>query len=283
MYRIHKEQFSLYIDCGIGLEFFPDIYKLAYFESNIPGKFLLKAHNKTKDINKAEVIVRCHYKQSEVINFSNAPKILFCANKDDLIKYTIQYENTYNMCPVNVFEFEALDFDLPEKSIDRVFFSSKRAFDFFVKKAGMSFLCGKELFAVGKQTAEYIKNFGFSVKHPSIYTSSELDLKDTLVVCPKEHGVYDEKAIVLEVYQTLMAKDIDYYTYDCDFDFALVSSPLAFKYLIDTFKDYPGRVKKNIICIGTTTQKAVEKFGYSCIIPKEFTIPAMFKLLEDLN
>ncbi|MGE4546601.1 MAG: uroporphyrinogen-III synthase, partial [Desulfurella sp.] len=202
----------------------------------------------------------------------------------DLIKYTLKYEDLYDICPVNVFEFEPSDFELPSFDVERVFFSSKRAFDFFVKKIGMSFLCSKKILSVGKQTADYIKSYGFSTEYPKIYRSSELDLKDTLVVCPKEHGLYDSKAIVLEVYKTLKSADIDYYTYECDFDFALLTSPLSFEYLKSAgFEGYLKRVKKYIVCIGTTTQKAVEKFGYSCIIPQEFTIESMFKLLEGLS
>ncbi|OSS42362.1 hypothetical protein DESAMIL20_1915 [Desulfurella amilsii] len=281
MYRIHKSSnfVNIEIDCNLSLEFFPDLKKTSFFESTVPRKFLLKACNKTKEINQAQVII------SATMNcLQTKPKVLFCANKDDLIKYTIKYEDRYDICPVNVFEFKPLDFELPKFDVEHVFFSSKRAFDFFVKKAGMSFLCNKKISSVGKQTADYIKSYGFSVEHPQIYRSSELDLKRALVVCPKEHGLYDPKAIVLEVYQTLKSTDIDYYTYTCDFDYALLTSPMSFEYLRNAgFKDYFKRVKKNIICIGTTTQKAVEKFGYSCIIPQEFTIESMFKLLEELN
>jgi len=281
MYRIYKNPnvVNIEIDCNLSLEFFPDIKKLAFFESAVPKKFLLKAQNKTRQANEAQVVV-----SSCTQCLTTKPKVLFCANKDDLIKYTLKYEDFYDICPVNVFEFEPLDFKLPSFDVERVFFSSKRAFDFFVKKVGMSFLCNKKILSVGKKTAIYIESFGFSVDYPLIYRSSELDLKDTLVVCPKEHGLYDSKAIVLEAYKTLKSADIDYYTYECDFDYALLTSPLSFEYLKSAgFEDYLKRVKKHIVCIGTTTQKAVEKFGYSCIIPQEFTIESMFKLLEELN
>ncbi|HHS48762.1 MAG TPA: uroporphyrinogen-III synthase [Desulfurella acetivorans] len=281
MYRIHKSSniINIEIDCSLSLELFPEIKKLAFFENTVPKKFLLKACNKTKEKNQAQVIVsaNANYLQTK-------PRVLFCANKDDLIKYTLKYEDLYDICPVNVFEFEPIDFELPPFDVERVFFSSKRAFDFFIKKIGMSFLCSKKILSVGKQTADYIKSYGFSVEYPKIYRSSELDLKDTLVVCPKEHGLYDSKAIVLEVYKTLKSTDIDYYTYECDFDFALLTSPLSFEYLKSAgFEGYLKHVKKYIVCIGTTTQKAVEKFGYSCIIPQEFTIESMFKLLEELS
>lgn len=289
MYRIYKSKnlINIEIDCDLPLEFFPEIERLVFFESTVPRKFLLRANNKTKQIDQAQVVVSVAAKKDLTTTTEaliTKPKVLFCANKDDLITYTLKYECLYHICPVNVFEFVPLDFELPTDNVERVFFSSIRAFDFFVKKVGMNFLCNKKILSVGKKTAMHIRQFGFYVEHPQIYRSSELNLKDTLVVCPKEHGVYDSNAIVLEVYKTLKSTDIEYYTYDCDFDYALLTSPLSFKYLRSAgLEHYLKRVKKHIICIGTTTQKAVEKFGYSCIIPQEFTIESMFKLLEELN
>ncbi len=264
------------IDCDIGLEFFPYIEKTAYFEDNVHKKFMLKALNKTQNMHEAQVIVKT---ATECTN--TKPKILFCANRQDLIEYTSIFDSMFDICPVSVFEFEAIDFTIPSMEIKTVFFSSKRAFDFFIRKSGVNYLCDKKILAVGKKTAQDIERFGFSVTYPDVYRSSELDLKNVLVVCPKEHALYDKYAIVLEVYKTKISSDIDYYTYDCDFDFAMFTSPLSFEFLRQAgFEDYIKRVKKGIICIGTSTQKAVEKFGYSCIIPQEFTIEGMFKLLE---
>ncbi len=280
MYRIYESQSIIHIeiDCNISLEFFPYIKKTAYFENNVHKKFMLKAQNVTQNTHEAQVIVKSTKDCS-----SHKPKILFCANRQDLIEYIPIFDSVFDICPVNVFEFEAIDFVMPSVEIKEVFFSSKRAFDFFIRKVGINYLCDKQILAVGKKTAQVIEQFGFKVSYPQIYRSSELDLKNVLVVCPKEHAAYDKDAIVLEVYKTKMADDIAYYTYDCDFDFAMFTSPLSFEFLIQAgFEEYIKCVKNNIICIGTSTQKAVEKFGYSCIIPKEFTIEGMFKLLEAL-
>lgn len=278
MYRIYESQSRLHIEIStnVGIEFFPNITKLAFFEKDMSKKFMLKALNKTHIKDEAEVIVSSISDEA-----TKDLKVLFCANTQDLIYYSGIYENKYDICPVNVFKFKPIDFKLPQTHIECVFFSSKRAFDFFVDKVGLNFLCNKTILAVGKKTAQHIKRYGFNVDYPQVYRSSELNLKNALVVCPKEHGLYDQEAVVLEVYETLIADDIAYYKYDCDFDFALLTSPLSVGFLRQAgFENYLKRVKKSIICIGTTTQKAVEKIGYSCIIPKEFTIEGMFELME---
>lgn len=277
MYRIYESKSKIHIEIStnVGIEFFPNITKWAFFEKDVPKKFMLKALNKTHIKDEADVII------SSIPNVTRNLKVLFCANTQDLIYYSSIYENKYDICPVNVFKFKPIDFKLPQAHIDRVFFSSQRAFDFFVDKVGLNFLCNKTILAVGKKTAQHIKRYGFNVDYPQIYRSGELDLKNTLVVCPKQHGLYDKQAIVLEVYETLISDDIAFYKYDCDFDFALLTSPQSVEFLKQAgFENYLNRVKKSIICIGTTTQKAVEKFGYSCIIPKEFTIEGMFELME---
>ncbi len=270
------------------LRFFPMIDSLVSYHPLLHRKFLLKCKgiNEQSDITvtplgDGDITIKCSATSAK------RPKVLFAANRDDLIRYTEEYDEKLDIYPVYCMDFKPIKFKLPDRKIEWVIFTSKRAFDFFTRSGKLQYLCGKKIGTIGEKTAQFISKYGIGIDLvPESFVSSELIKQltsETLIVTAKAHSnIYEKKRLeVIEVYENVLPKESYAYRYDDCFQYALFSSPSAFKNTIQINGKGIVRRINNIIAIGPTTKKAIESFGAECIMPTKFTIESMFNLIEE--
>ena len=281
----------LKITNNLSLKYFPYLTSRVKFDDGVSKKFILKCKNIVDDyedifITNRDIKADLEFKQ-------RAPKprirVLFSANKEDLVEYTQKYDEIFDMCPIVSMGFEPLDFKWRFNETDWIVFTSKRAVDFFLKKAKRDLLCGKKIATVGKKTAEYLFRFGISADFiPDIFDAEHLmeSLKNrgniVVVTAEKYNNIYHifNNVKVLSVYKNIIPKEAELYKYHGEFNYGLFTSPSAFE---NTVKIYGGldimhRINR-FIAIGNTTKKYIQKYGFDAIIPEKFTINEMFRLL----
>ena len=276
---------------NLSLKYFPYLASNVKFYDFVDKKFMLKCRAVVNDhedifITNKNIKADLEFKQS-----ASKPKIkvLFSANREDLVKYTQKYDGVFDIYPIVSMGFEPLDFKWRFSETDWIVFTSKRAVDFFLSKTETGLLCGKKIATVGKKTAEYLLKFGISTDFvPDIFDAEHLmeSLKNSgniVVVTAKKHsGIYSlfSNVEVLPVYKNIIPKEAELYKYNGEFDYGLFTSPSAFA---NTAKIYGGldimHSINTFIAIGNTTKKYIQKCGFDAIIPEKFTIDNMFRLL----
>ena len=278
---------------SLPLKFFPTIEDNVWFENDFERKYLLKCSN--IDENSYNFFLT-HSLEGD-IEFLNRdvknekPKVLFSANKSDLIKYTEIYDNSLDIFPTESMEFKGADFIIDNKA-DWVVFTSKRAVEFFFKKISVRFLCDKKVAAVGDKTAYALIEKGFKLDYvpEEFYGSSLVEfLKDKgkllVITAAKYNKLYDEldNVVVVPVYENVIPERVKYFKPKGEFDFGLFSSPSAFWHIKEAFGSYQF-VKniKNIVAIGRTTKSYIESCGFEAVMPNRATIDDMFKYVLDL-
>jgi len=183
-------------------------------------------------------------------------------------------------------------------SPDYIVFSSKNGVKWFFDRVPVDWVeC--ETVAVGSSTAEKLRELGFSPLVPSEFSGEGLvdlfkgkDLRGVrfLLVRPKvarkvfsdflkERGAVIEELIVYEtVYDTSKKEELLNF-FKSGVDFAAFTSPSNFKSFLS---QVPRELLKNVnlIPIGTTTKKAIEKAGFSCYtVPEEFSLRGIVETL----
>ncbi len=278
---------------SLPLKFFPTIKSSVWFEDGFERKFLLKCNNIDENsydyflTHSLEGDIEFLYKGAKL----DKPKVLFSANKDDLIRYTEIYDDRLDIFPVESMEFRGVDFIIDSKA-DWVVFTSKRAVEFFFKKVSVRFLCDKKLAAVGDKTAYALMERGFKLDYvpEEFYGSSLVEfLKDKgkllVITAAKYNKIYDEldNVTVVPVYENVIPERIKYFEPKGEFDFGLFSSPSAFWHIKEAFGSY-GFVEsiKRIVAIGKTTKSYIESCGFEAEVPNRATIDDMFKYVLDL-
>jgi len=278
---------------NLPLKYFPYLKDGVKPLKSVNRKFLLKCaalQRKDADIvlsscfNKADISFRYDKK------LKNRPKVMFSANREDLIRYISMYDEMLDIYPVDSLDFRGIDFVVDDNCC-WVVFVSKRAVDFFFSKVNARFVCSKRIAAVGNKTAERLNRYGFKMDYvpEDFYADSLIEfLKDkerVLVVAPvKYNKAFDElKNIkVLPVYENIIPETISYYEYkNIEFDFGLFTSPSAFWHIKEAFGgfDFAKRIKK-IVAIGKTTKNYIESCGFEAHIPQKATIADMFEYIK---
>lgn len=276
----------------LSLKYFPYLASKVKFDDFVDKKFMLKCRSVVNDhedifVTNKNIKADLEFKQS-------APKpkikVLFSANKKDLIEYTQKYDEIFDIYPIVSMGFEPIDFKWYFLDTDWTVFTSKRAVDFFMEKIEKCLLCGKKIATVGKKTAEHLLKFGISTDFvPDIFDAEHLmqSLKNrgniVVVTAEKHSEIYSafSNVRVLAVYKNIIPKEAELYKYNTEFDFGLFTSPSAF---VNTAKIYGGfdimhRIGTSI-AIGNTTKKYIQKCGFNAIVPEEFTIDNMFRLIK---
>jgi len=274
------------------LKFFPTIENGVWFEDGFDRRFLLKCNS--IDENSYDFFLT-HSLEGD-IEFScgdmvKKPRVLFSANKSDLIKYTEIYDSCLDIFPVESMEFRAIDFIIDSK-VDWVVFTSKRAVEFFFKRVSVRFMCDKKLAAVGDKTAYALMEKGFRLDYvpEEFYGSSLVDfLKDKgkllVITAAKYNKIYDEldNVIVVPVYENVIPERIKYFEPKGEFDFGLFSSPSAFWHIKEAFGSYEfAKNIKRLVAIGKTTKSYIESCGFEAEMPEKATIDSIFKYVLDL-
>ena len=278
---------------SLPLRFFPFLENSIWFDGDFERRFLLKCNNIDKD-NHDFLLTHTPGGDIEFLSRDSGlkkPRVLFSANKDDLIRYTEIYDECLDIFPVESMEFRAVDFIIESKA-DWVVFTSKRAVEFFFKKVSVRFMCDKKLAAVGDKTAYALMGKGFKLDYvpEEFYGSSLVEfLKDKgkllVITAAKYNKIYDEldNVVVVPVYENVIPERIKYFEPKGEFDFGLFSSPSAFWHIKEAFGSY-GFVRKikRIIAIGKTTKSYIESCGFEAEMPNRATIDDMFKYVLDL-
>ncbi len=277
---------------SLPLKFFPFLGEKVWFDSGLDKRFLLKCPN--IDQNGFEFFLthedggNIDFKSSLIKNGSI--RVLFSANKDDLIKYTEMYDSYLDIFPVESMEFKGVDF-LVENRADWIVFTSKRAVEFFFKKVSVRYMCDKKVAAVGEKTATALIQKGFKLDYipEEFYGASLIEfLKDKgkliVVTAMKYNRVYDEldNVTVVPVYENVVPERIQYFRPTGEFDFGVFSSPSAFWHLKEAFGGYNFAEKiKRIVAIGKTTRSYIESCGFKAEMPAKATINDMFKYIME--
>ncbi len=275
------------------LKLFPNMEDKVWFENNFKRKFLLKCNNIDKD-NYGFFLTHSLGGDIEFLrrgDESIKPRVIFSANKRDLIRYTEIYDDFLDIFPIESMEFKSVDFIIDSRA-DWVVFTSKRAVEFFFKKISVRFLCDKKVAAIGDKTAYVLMERGFRLDYvpEEFYGSSLVEfLKDKgkllVISAAKYNKIYDEldNVVVVPVYENVIPERIKYFEPRGQFDFGLFSSPSAFWHIKEAFGSYQF-VKniKNIVAIGRTTKSYIESCGFEAVMPNKATIDNMFKYVLDL-
>jgi len=275
------------VDRDFPLKLFPRFEESVWFDRELERRFLLKCDY----IDENGSVFITHKKGGDIrfsceVKMERKARVLFSANRDDLIKYTELYGFLLDIFPVESMEFKAVDF-LIESGADWVVFTSKRAVEFFFKKVPVRFLCDKKVAAVGDKTAKELTKRGFKLDFvpEEFYGASLVEfLKDKgrllVITALKYNKIYDEldNVKVVSVYENTIPERIKFFKPDGSFDFGLFSSPSAFWHIKEAFGGYEfaSRIKR-IVAIGKTTKDYIESCGFSAQIPKRATIDDMFK------
>ncbi|SNR61988.1 uroporphyrinogen-III synthase [Desulfurobacterium atlanticum] len=180
-------------------------------------------------------------------------------------------------------------------SFDYVIFSSKNGVKHFLSRVPPSKIAKCNVIAVGKSTAEKLKEVGIPSETPkkfsgegliSFFSSKNVKGKKFLIVRPKiarkvlkeflEENGADVKEII--VYETIINKEMKdelLKTLKEKIDVFVFTSPSTFKSFLKLSQSTGEKALKEgkIIPIGEVTAKAVEKKGYKVWkIPDEFTL-----------
>lgn len=276
---------------NLSLKYFPYLASNVKFDDSVDKKFMLKCRTVVNDYEEIFVTDKKIKADLEFTQNRSKPriKILFSANREDLVKYTQKYDEVFDIYPIVSMGFEAIDFKWRFSDVDWLVFTSKRAVDFFLSKVERCLLCGMKIAAVGEKTANYLLKFGISTDFvPDIFDAVHLmeNLKDkgniVVVTAEKHSGIYSlfDNANLLCVYRSVIPKEAEFYKYNGKFDYGLFTSPSAFA---NTVKIYGAlnimQQIETFIAIGNTTKKYIQKCGFDAIMPEKFTIDNMFRLL----
>ena len=278
------------ISKGLPLSFVP-VFDSVWFDDELNRKYLLKACKidkdnysafLTHDVNSADVSIETKLKP-----FYKA-RVLFSANREDLIRYTQMYDEIFDIHPIYSMKFEDVEF-IVENNVDWVVFTSKRAVEFFFRKITVRYLCNRRIAAVGDKTAKALMDKGFKLDYVpgEFYGEALLEfLKDKgrlmIITAEKYNKIYDEldNVLVVPVYRNVIPEEIVYFKPEGEFDFGLFSSPSAFWHIKEAFGSYDFAEKiKRIIAIGKTTKSYIESCGFKAEMPKKAGIDEMFKYI----
>ncbi len=272
------------------LRFFGELNEPVWFDEGFNKKFLLKCNAID---NEKFTIFLTHSKDGELRfefkgDLYQKARVLFSANKDDLIRYTEKYDTLLDIFPVESLEFKPLDF-IVESKTDWVVFTSKRAVDFFFKKVSVRYMCDKKIAAIGDKTAHALMEKGFRLDYvpEEFYGDSLLNfLKDKgkviVITALKYNKIYDEldNVTVVPVYENVVPERIQFFKPEDEFDFGIFSSPSAFWHIKEALGGYGFAKKiKRIVAIGKTTKSYIESCGFKAEMPKKATIDDMFKYI----
>ncbi|WP_022671166.1 uroporphyrinogen-III synthase [Hippea alviniae] len=267
------------------------VFDSVWFDNDLDRKYLLKACKidkenysafLTHDVDSADISIETKLKP-----FYKA-KVLFSANREDLIRYTQMFDEIFDIHPVYSMKFEGIEF-MVESKVDWVVFTSKRAVEFFFKRVGVRYLCDKRMAAIGDKTAQALIEKGFRLDYvPGDFYGEALVefLKDKgrllIITAEKYNKIYDEldNVLVVPAYRNVIPEEIGYFKPEGEFDFGLFSSPSAFWHLKEAFGSYDFAKKiKRIIAIGKTTKSYIESCGFEAEIPEKAGIDEMFKYI----
>ncbi len=276
----------------LSLKYFPYINCSVKAEKGVKSKFLLKCDYLvdsgedillTNDLSKADII----YDTRIAENYRT--KVLFSANKEDLIEYTSRYDDLFDIYPVDSLKFIPIDF-VVDDNYCWVVFTSKRAVDFFFDKINSRFFCFKKIAAVGQKTAEHLAQKGFKMDYvPDEYYGESLveflsDKEKVLVVSPLKYNTAFNQlnnVKILPVYENVIADNIRYYKYEGEIDYGLFTSPSAFWHLKEAYGSYNfAKNIKRIVAIGKTTKGYIESCGFQAEMPAKATINSMFEYIK---
>ncbi len=278
---------------NLPLRYFPYLEESVKPLKSVNRKFLLKC--KTLQRKNPDIVLSGGFDRADISfrfdkKLKNRPKVIFSANREDLIRYISMYDMELDIYPVDSLDFRSIDFVVDDNCC-WVVFVSKRAVDFFFSKVNARFFCSKRIAAVGNKTAKRVSEYGFKMDYvpEDFYADSLIEfLKDkekVLVVAPvKYNKAFDElKNIkVLPVYENIIPATISYYKYEnTEFDFGLFTSPSAFWHIKEAFGsfDFAKRIKR-IVAIGKTTKNYIESCGFEAHIPQKATISDMFEYIS---
>ncbi len=280
------------ISNNVSLRYFPYFTEDVKFEEGVHKKFMLKCQQVVKNsesvliTNKNNIVpdLKIEYAQEK-----RRKKVLFSANRQDLIKYTEKYDDIFDIYPMESIDFKPIDFVIDD-NYKWVVFTSKRAVEFFLARVKIRYFCDKKIAAIGSKTAEVLKSRGLYMNFvPEKFYSADAaeflkDKEDVAVISAKKHThAYDdmENIQVIPVYENVIPKNIYNFDYDIDFDYGLFSAPSTFWHIKEVFGDKIIKRIKNIIAIGETTKDYIESCGYKTDIPEKSTFDDMFLYLKD--
>jgi len=134
------------VDDALPLQFFPGIEESVCIDGKPCARFLLKCFNIVSD--EAEIVLTDDKNTADILfekrPDENKPKkrVLFSANREDLIRYTELYDTFFDIHPVFSIGFRGVDFVM-DNGFDWIVFTSKRAVDFFFEKVAARFMAIK--------------------------------------------------------------------------------------------------------------------------------------------
>ncbi len=207
------------------------------------------------------------------------------------LKKEIDFANTYNLldAEINKLEFEVNDFS----KYDLIAFLSAKAVDIFCGKYGA--VKNISYGAVGSKTKNELEKYGIRPSVvPDEFTGVALGekiagggYKSVLVVRCKKGGedidkVLKQKKIFFDTvyaYDTVFKKGDDFEIYNT-LDYVTFSSAQGVK---EFFKHYKKNDNIKYVAIGSVTAKALDSFGITPIVAKEFTAKGIANaILEDM-
>ncbi len=281
------------VSADLPLALFPEIEEPVRYEAGLKRKFLLKCAS--VDSNASTVLVDDSHNDADIRLIVRqkkkyAARVLFSANRDDLVAYTTLYDDIFDIHPVDSLSFRPVDF-VVDDSYSWFVFTSKRAVDFFFDRVPVCFICTRKIAAVGERTADRLKEKGVRVDYvPDEFYGDSLisflkDKKSIAVISPLKHNKrFDElkNAKVIPVYENVVPEWIHHYEPEGVFDFGLFTSPSAFWHMKEAFGNFEfARRIKRIIAIGKTTKNYINSCGFDAEMPKRATIGDMFEYIKE--
>ncbi len=279
---------------NLPLQYFPYLYGHIQPVDSVSRRFLLKCEY--LEHYKGDIVLSDTTENADIIlNFNveihpTKSKVLFSANREDLIRYISLYDEVFDIYPVDSLQFKPVDFVIDDNYC-WVVFTSKRAVDFFLNRVNARFFCSKKIAAVGEKTAQRLGQYGFKMDYvPSDFYAESLieflkDKEKVLVISPAKYNkAFDEinNIKVMPVYENVISDTIGYYKYDNQsFDFGLFTSPSSFWHIKEAFGGFTfiENIKK-IIAIGKTTKNYIESCGFEAEMPDKATIKDMFDYIK---